>query len=140
MKKREITISVPKLDLEFKGLQAPEAENWDDIVELCGGKPEAATQAFMAGFIVKAQSAVRSKVESNQGDEEKKIEDESSLFEFAQNLLDEYRYTGARERKPKKKAKISKTMLKEKGASAADIKNIDKLLSLLEGEGVELVD
>lgn len=139
MKTREIQISAPKVGVELNGLQCPEAENWEDIVELCGGKEEPAISAFMAGWVVKAQSYVRGKVESNQKDEEKKLEGDE-LFDFAQSALSEYRYTGVRERKAKKKTKVSKAALKEQGASAADLKQMDKLMDLLAAQGVELVD
>lgn len=138
MKTREITISAPKVNVELTGLECREAEGWDDIVTLCGGKEDAAVGAFMAGWVVKAQSYVRGKVESNQKDEENKLEGDD-LFKFAQDALNEYVYTGVRERKAKKKVKVSKAALKERGASAADLKSIDKLLELL-GDQVEVTD
>jgi len=139
MKQREITISVPKLDFEFKGLLAPDPETPEECVELCAGSDKALIQAFMAGFIVKAQSKVRGAVETNQKDDEKKLTGDK-LVQFAQDQLNEYRYTGVRKAKAKKPVKVSKAALKEKGASAADIKQLDKLLALLADQGIEVTD
>lgn len=140
MKSSEIKLSAPKHDISLV-LVAKKPENWGDCVVLCGGDENAAIQAFNAGWTVKAQSKTRGAIEEaidpeRDGGPMK----EKDLLSFAQTTLDDFVYTGPRERKAKKVAKISKAALLEKGLKASDLKGMDKLFELLAAEGLEVVD
>ena len=140
MKSSEIKLSAPKYDVSLV-LIAREPENWDDAVELCGGDANAALSAFRAGWIVKAQSKVRQAVEGAVDPEsEGETLEGDALLKFAQSELDNFVYTGPRERKAKKKTKISKAALAEQGLKASDLKQMDKLLAALSEAGIEVVD
>ena len=138
MKTKPAKVSLPKRFLEFN-LQARDPETLEEFVEMCGGSDKAAIQCGMSGWLVKAATHVRSGVAKNQDAEDgSKVEGEE-LVTLAQTLLDEFTYTGVRVAKKKAKTRVSRAALKEKGASAAQLKNLDALLELL-GDDVEVVD
>lgn len=115
-------------------LQAPVPETVEEYVELCGGKTDAALGAAMSGWYVKAQSKIRV-------DLDKELESDdppSDPAARAQEILDDFVYTGPREKKAKKPTRISKEALKEKGIKPAELKQMSKLLELLREKGVEV--
>lgn len=136
MKQKDLTVTVnsgEENELQLQ-LQAPEPETLDEYVELCGGDVNAAIKAAMAGWYVKAQSKIRNDV----GKALESEEPPKDPLSYAQDILNDFTYTGPRERKAKKKVKISQAALKEKGIKAGELKQMDKLLELLRQEGVEV--
>lgn len=138
MKQKQIKVSLPSRELEFK-LNAPEPQTIDEYVGLCGGKEDAAISCGMSGWYVKAQSHVRGVVEENQTSEEKGVPVKGpALGALAQKALDGFAYTGPKARAKKAKVKVSKAALKEQGLSATELKGMDKLLAILASQGVEI--
>ena len=140
MKSSEIKLSSPKHDIALV-LVAKDPENWDDCLELCGGEQKAAISAFKAGWVVKAQSKTRQVVEASVDPErDGGPVTGNALLKLAQESLDNFVYTGPREKTAKKKARISKAALADRGLKAADLKQMDKLFEMLKEEGIEVVD